>query len=216
MVATFGSCANSDVTALSGFHNIWYNLFLPKIGKYSDIGMLEKTYAYGRANMGTLIPTKYLMDVYEDNDTRFYNSFVTAYGPAGDGTGLQLSKCEKKLTDDLCDKYGIDRKHSGHIIREAFSCGWVTAWVPTYKCVYKGDGTSTGVKNDYEEVEAVDPLIMEKDGLIDKDANNVAIYFSKKKLTAEEKAERPYVCFNIDDMYNSDAISLSCVLRKFI
>lgn len=204
MVATFGSCANSDVTALSGSHNIWYNLFLPKIGKYSDIGMLEKTYSYGRANMGVLMPTKYLMDVYKDDDARFYNSFVTAYGPAGDNTGLQLSKCEKVLTEALCDKYGINRKHKGHVFREAFSCGWVTAWAPTYKCIYKGDGTTTGVKSDYEEVETVDPMIMEKDGLIEEDANNVAIYFSKKKLTDAEKAERPYICFNIDDMYNSD------------
>lgn len=187
------------------FSNIFTYTF-PNPYSLSDIYKTKDNgnYFYGRVNNNILAPSKYLIECFDaDYDKRWENSFVTAFAeetfaqtPSWGGS----YKAVNTLTTDLCTKYGINPKFDGHKIYPYADFGLVTGTWNQYVAKVWPKGDHSGdianlqtVKNVY-----VHPYPLEEDD------DRFSIYLSKDYMTAEEKAKRPYVCINIDDLFDSE------------
>lgn len=194
------------------YSNIFSFLY-PNPYKLSDIYKTKDNvnYFYGRVNNNILGPSKYLIDLFNARyDKRWEQTFTTAFG---DATVLQTNSWWSEptaedmyalktveLTPELCTKYGIDSKHIGKKIYpyadyEVKSATWNQYVAKVWP---KGDH-SANIKN-LQEVKNiyVNPYPL------DKDEDRFIIYLSKEKLSNADKAERAYVCINIDDLFDEE------------
>ena len=190
------------------------NLFTymyPNPYKLNDIYKTKDNgnYLYGRINNNVFAPSKYLINCFDaDYDKRWENSFTTAFAdfsyeqtPSWGGAGTYASK-QVKLTQAICDKYGIGSEFVGKKIYPYadFVLGTNTPMGNQYVARVWPKGDTSGdvavlqdVKNVY-----VHPYPLAED------ENRFAIYLSKKDLTAADKAKRGYACFNINDLFDSE------------
>lgn len=79
-----GAERNSDAYTNGNYsQSEMFRHFLPSLGTYTDLGLVDKTsnFVYGRPNSNIFLPSKYLMDCFaaDMNDTRFRYSFISAY-----------------------------------------------------------------------------------------------------------------------------------------
>lgn len=86
-------------------------------------------YFYGRINSQTFVPSKYLMYCFNPKwDRRWEYSFIYAYNDYSLlDWSVTYSKGQKKLTESLCEKYGIDVSHKDEIIYPYVNCDAITA-----------------------------------------------------------------------------------------
>jgi hypothetical protein len=197
--------ANKEA-ANSATSNIFTYLF-PNPYKLNDIYKTadKSNYLYGRINNNIMAPSKYLIDLFDAaHDRRWDNCFTTAFGEesmvqAAWGTYASM---DRELTAAICQKYGIDMQHVGKKIHAYADLGYnsthpngnqypAKVWP---KGDYSGDITHlVTVKNIY----ATEYPLPE-------DEDRFAIYLSKDRLTAADKAKRAYVTINIDDLFDSE------------
>lgn len=185
--------------------NIFTYLF-PNPYKLSDIYTTKdnSNYFYGRVNNNILAPSKYLIDLFDaDYDKRWEVTFTTAfadcsYAQVPDWGGTYNKQV--KLTAELCEKYGIDLTHVGKIIYPYadFALNMVT-WNQYIASVWpKGDHSGDIANLEHPKNVYVHPYPL------DKDEDRFAIYLSKDYLSKADKAERAYVCINIDDLFDEE------------
>lgn len=129
---------------------------------------------------------------------------MTAYGnPTLKQTTWYPSDYEDKtvtLDEGLCEKYGIDKRHVGKKIYPYadgnMTTGTWNQW--PHKIWPRSDHSG-----DITVLQDVDNVYYTPYPL-DVDEDRFVIYLSKDPLTAEEKAERAYVCVNIDDLFDEE------------
>lgn len=205
-----GPDANDPSYILSSKQSSIFSYVMPNPYKLSDIYKTQdkSNYFYGRVNNNILAPSKYLINCFDaTNDKRWENSFAFAYGDfsaVAGGAISNISYASKtvSLSSALCTKYGINPAFS---TRKIYPYADITAITPTTtagnqypakiwpKGEHSGDPTKAiSVKNVY-----VTPYP------IDVDDDRFAIYLSKDYLSAADKALRPYVCINIDDLFDA-------------
>lgn len=196
-VATSANYAQSNI----------FSYMYPKPNNLNDIYLVRDNanYYLGRVNNNILAPSKYLIDLFDaDYDKRWEVTFMTAYGnPTLKQTTWYPSDYEDKtvtLDEELCEKYGIDQRHVGKKIYPYadgnMTTGTWNQW--PHKIWPRGDHSG-----DITVLQDVDNVYYTPYPL-DVDEDRFVIYLSKDPLTAEEKAERAYVCVNIDDLFDEE------------
>ena len=196
-VATSANYAQSNI----------FSYMYPKPNNLNDIYLVKDNanYYLGRVNNNILAPSKYLIDLFDaDYDKRWEVTFMTAYGnPTLKQTTWYPSDYEDKtvtLDEGLCEKYGIDKRHVGKKIYPYadgnMTTGTWNQW--PHKIWPRGDHSG-----DITVLQDVDNVYYTPYPL-DVDEDRFVIYLSKDPLTAEEKAERAYVCVNIDDLFDEE------------
>lgn len=165
----------------------------------------KANYFYGRINNNVIAPSKYLIDCFDATyDKRWENSFVTAFANFSlqkNGWATYANRTVT-LTENICTKYGIDSRFIG---KKIVPYAEVDVKPTPYKGnqypasiwpkgEYSGDPEKTvDVKNVY-----VHPYPLAKD------EDRFVVYLSKEYLSDAEKAERGYICVNIDDLFDSE------------
>ena len=178
--------------------------------KLSDIYPVsnKQNYLYGRVNNNLYAPSKYLIDCFDATyDKRWENSFTTAFSlfsMAQVGWRAYDDKAATiTLTEALCTKYGIDASFVGQKIYpytdvDAINVG--SNGGNQYVASVWPKGETSG---DVTKLETVKNVYANPYPL-DKDENRFVVYLSKDNLTAEDKAERGYICINIDDLFDNE------------
>lgn len=181
-----------------------------------------KCYFYGRLNAQTWVPSEYLMYCFNPEwDRRWEYSFIYAYGDFSmvQPNWLAYNKGQKKLTDALCETYGIDKSQSGKIIYPYADCA--------------GDGSSFGgnqytakiwpkgvTTGDTKDLLTVAPSSAEigQAGFsgstkayavpypVALDDNRLNTVFVHQPLSAEEKAQCQYMVVTLSDLYGSNGM----------
>ncbi len=168
----------------------------------------RNNYYYGRVNNNLYAPSKYLIDCFDATyDKRWENSFTTAFSLFSmvqvGWRSYEDSNATITLTEALCTKYGINTEFVGkkiypYVDVNAINLGsnggnqYVASVWP--KGNYSGSiANLEKVKNVYATPY---PLAEDEDRFV--------LYLSKDYLSAEEKAKRPYICVNIDDLFKAD------------
>lgn len=158
-------------------------------------------YLYGRVNNNVLAPSKYLIDLFDaDYDKRWENSFTTAFGEESMLQAGWGGYSPRTLTAEICAKYGIGSQFAGESIYPYADLNYVAATWNQYpaKVWPKGERSqSTSALVDVKNLYA-NPYPL------DVDEDRFSIYLSKDYMTAEEKAQRRYVCINIDDLFDEE------------
>lgn len=200
--------------------------FLPSLGNYTDLGLVDKTnnYVYGRPNSNIFLPSKYLMDCFADdlNDIRYRYSFISAYSSwtcnayysadAPVKNGVKQWNYEYSypthaetytLTEKLCSKYGIDEKWVGTPICAHFEINNSTDEI----CIWNATGTEYTNQNETEGniLHPEIPLPLPKEG----EDWQYAVYCSLDELDAAEKAEYPCFVTNVFDLYDENGTARS-------
>ncbi|MEG1586976.1 MAG: RagB/SusD family nutrient uptake outer membrane protein [Bacteroidales bacterium] len=179
-----------------------FRSFLPKLGYYTDLGLIEKGMVYGRANSWVFQPTKYLLDVFDEKDNRYYESFISAFSNYScEGWDQTYQKQAKTINQSVCDKYGISEKFLNTKIYPRYE--WDAA---NNGDMYVWNATGTSYTNE------IDPLMI-KCPVAENDST-ISIFISKEYLSEEEKAKRPYFCLNIEDLYGEDGFVTDAVNVK--
>lgn len=207
-----GPDAHLPMASEVSYSNIFSFLY-PSPYKLSDIYKTNDNvnYLYGRVNNNILAPSKYLIDLFDAKyDKRWEQTFTTAFG---DATVLQTNSWWSKptakemydlktveLTPELCEKYEIDPRHIGKKIYPYADYEVKTATWNQYvaKMWPKGDHSA-----DIKRLQEVKNIYVNPYPL-DKDEDRFIIYLSKERLSDAEKAERAYVCINIDDLFDEE------------
>lgn len=185
-----------------------FSFMFPNPNKLSDVYKTndKSNYFYGRVNNNILAPSKYLVDCFDAKyDKRWENTFVTAFcdfSMVQANWGTYASKTVS-LTADICSKYGIGSEFAGKKIYPYADMSFVT--------------TANGAGNQYlmkvwpkgDYSGNVDNLMDVKNVYVHpyplaEDENRFAVYLSKDKLSAADKARRGYACINIDDLFDAE------------
>ena len=126
-----GAERNSDAYTNGNYsQSEMFRHFLPSLGTYTDLGLVDKTsnFVYGRPNSNIFLPSKYLMDCFaaDMNDSRFRYSFISAYSsysiPAWGATyEYGGSACAKEITSTLATKFGIPASNIGKKVYPHFN-----------------------------------------------------------------------------------------------
>ncbi len=156
---------------------------------------------YGNHNQGgVMAPTKHAIDVFDEWDKRYENTFLTAYGTFTlDGSSTYTNARQSlRISSTTCSRYGINTAFQGDSIHPYVALAQVdrSGGTQTYPLgVYaKGD------VNTLEETKNI--FVIDQPLAVDED--RFVIYLSKTDLTAEEKAQRKYFCMNISDLFDAD------------
>lgn len=210
-----GRFSNLSVYAGGGFVTK-DEFFNSKFGNYKpDKG---NSYFYGRQNCGTWMPSHYLMYCYNPEwDRRWeYTWFYTQsdYTFQDWGPLIPRKNAIVEWTEDLCEKYGIDKSHKGHITQPyanfalsnngaAANQYIVTIW-PNGLTENDESKLLRPAKNssefgqpgviDVTKAQAVPYPIAEND-------NRIKVLFVHEHMSEADMAKRPYVTFCIDDLY---------------
>lgn len=155
---------------------------------------------YCASQGGVMAPTKHAIDVFDEWDKRYENTFMTAFGgfTVEDQSIYSFSRQCLSLTARLCTKYGIGSSYAGSYLYPYVALAKTTqsGGEQTYALgVYEKGGTGiyTTTKN---------PFVI--DYPLAEDEDRIRIYLSKTDLTAEEKARRRYFTMNISDLFDAD------------
>lgn len=214
-VAT-GATPNGNADPYIQNNNSLYRYFLPSLNTYSDLKFIQNGYYYGRANAWLYAPTKYLLEVYSDYDKRYDFSFISAYSTYSyDKAGKSSSASVVKLTEKLCSDYGIDPKWVGTELGPQVNLlnnGWLYAETGAYRYPYETKPVEEGyVPYVYDDVKSKEGDVnlytaLNKEALKSGEEADLRIhaYFSRKAMSAEEKAERPYFVVTADEVYNEN------------
>ncbi|MCD7926725.1 MAG: RagB/SusD family nutrient uptake outer membrane protein [Bacteroides sp.] len=184
--------------------------FLPSLGSYTDLGLVDKTsnFIYGRPNSNIFLPSKYLMDCFSDdmNDTRYRYSFISAFStysiPSwGETYEYAGSACAKEITDKLCTKFGIPTSNIGKTVYPHFNLESNSTSDANFcqLAIWNADGSAKTVQdntggNILHPAIPLDPV----------EGQQYAIYCSLKTLTEEEKAQYPGLVLNVYDLYDEN------------
>lgn len=196
-----------------------FRYFLPSLGNYSDLGLVDKVsnFVYGRPNSNNYLASKYYMDCFSEYDKRYQHSFIStysAYSCVAWGDQFTYIGVAKEITDKIATKYGIDAKHIGKKI------------YPYYELVSNSNGqlaiwNASGTKLLKQESDNVGNFLVRELPLA-ADDGQTSVYISKTPLT--DKADRPYFAFCVNDLYQTDGTPVSTkdiktqmypALRKF-
>ena len=180
-------------------------------------------YFYGRINAQTFVPSKYLMYCFNPEwDRRWEYSFVYAYGDYSmvQCGWVKYSKGQKKLTADLCNKYGIDPSHAEEIIYPFADCDGIASTFGgnQYPAKIWPKGVTTGKKEDLLSVassgdQVNDPTTCGSTKAyavpypVALDDNRFNTVFVHKPLSASEKAQCRYAVVVLEDLYGSNNIT---------
>lgn len=198
--ATYGSEAGkySSTTSL-------YRYFLPELKQFTDLGMIQNGYYYGRANSSLYVPTKYLLDLFDEGDDRYDKSFISTFSTYSyNRTGSTVGSTT--ITQKICDNFGIDPSWIGTVLGpqvDILDSGWKHDIVYRYNYPYESDPTNTinGWKTVTDDkslnlyTELNDPAINDL---------RVRMYFSRKPLSATEKAQRSHYTLSMDKIYDAE------------
>lgn len=203
--ATYGSEAGKYSTTTS-----LYRYFFPNTKNFTDLGMIQNGYFYGRANASLYVPTKYLLDVFEEGDDRYDKSFISAFSTYSyNRTGSAVGSTS--ITPTICTNFGIDPSWVGTVLGpqvDILDSGWKYDAVSRYNYPYEADPTNT--INGWKTV-ADDKSINLYTELNEPAINDlrVRMYFSRKSLSATEKAQRPYYTLSMDNIYDANGMHIS-------
>ena len=124
----------------------------------------------------------------------------------GNESGVQAGwttydKLRVKITQEMCDKYGIGAQYVGQYIYPYADYNYIAGtWGQYPGKMWPKNSDHTGNIADLQEPKNlyVIPYPLQKD------EDRIAIYLSKEPLSAAEKAEYRCVCVNIDDLFDSE------------
>ncbi len=203
-------------------------------GVYDDLYAHNPTkngqcYLYGRYNAQVWVPTKYLMYCFNPEwDRRWEYSFIYAYG---DFSMVQCgwvayNKGQKKLTADLCSKYGIDPSHAGETIYPYADCDGKpsTFGGNQYPAKVWAKGDYSGDVNNLLAIPSSASQINQNGYYgstkvyavpypVATDDNRFNTVFVHQPLSAEEKAKCPYSVVVLSDLYGSNGITYGNVVN---
>ena len=228
-IASAGT-ANTTAAGSAGSSSVMYRPFLPAMNTYTDLGMVQNGYYYGRANDWHYVPTTYLMDVFKEGDKRYDLSFVSAFSTYNYEATGSFNKdvntgAVTKIDSARIAKYGLDPKWEGTLLGPQVSLlnsGWLyqDTYVYRYPYEYIADtdemtGKEAFEKNGGQAVYDVVPMgtgdvnlftaLNTEAAKSGADADlRIHLYFSRKPMTAAEKADRPYPVVTVEDAYNAD------------
>lgn len=181
-----------------------FRYFLPSLGNYSDLGLVDKTsnFVYGRPNSNNYLASKYYMDCFSEYDKRYQYSFISAYSAyscVAWGNTFTYDGVAKTIDKKIAEKYGIDTKYIGKKIYPHYelvsnSNGQLAVW--------NEDGTGFAKE---ETSNAGHFLVRELP--IAADDDQTSVYVSKTPLT--DASERAYFAFSIDKLYQADGTPVS-------
>ena len=200
-----GLDVNEPLPASYSYSNV-FTYFWCDPNKCSDLYTTGSSanYFYGRVNNNILAPSKYLIDLYDDDaDMRWENTFTTAFGDftmVAAEWGNYPTTGKAVITPALRDKYKIGGTGVTRIYPYAdmdatpSNSGWNQySWKVWPKGEHSGDISKLqDVKN-----ALVNPYPM------DPEDDRFPLYLSKKTLTDEEKAAYKYCVVNIDDLFET-------------
>ncbi|GAE83046.1 RagB/SusD family nutrient uptake outer membrane protein [Bacteroides reticulotermitis] len=206
-----GAERNSDAYTNGNYsQSEMFRHFLPALGTYTDLGLVDKTsnFVYGRPNSTIFLPSKYLMDCFADdmNDSRYRYSFISAYSsysiPAWGATyEYGGTACAKEITTKLSDKFGIPASNIGKTVYPHFNLESNNTADANYcqLAIWNANGTAKTTQ-DKTEGNILHPAIP----LSPSEAHQYAIYCSLKTLTDAEKAQYPGLVLNVSELYDEN------------
>lgn len=161
-------------------------------------------YFLGRVNSSILAPSKYMIDLFDaDYDKRWENTFMCAYGNESgvQATWMAYDAQRVKITQELCDKYGIGTQYIGEYIYPYADYNYVAGtWGQYPGKMWPKNSDHTGNTANLQEPKNIYVIPYP----LQPDEDRIAIYLSKEPLTASEKAEYRCACINIDDLFDSE------------
>ncbi|NBJ05819.1 RagB/SusD family nutrient uptake outer membrane protein [Duncaniella freteri] len=179
------------------------------------------SYFYGRLNQQVWQPSEYLMYCFNPEwDRRWeytwlYTASTFTFLDWGGSVVTPRKKATCKLTEDICNKYGIDKSQIGQTLQPFADCSWINngAFANQYNVriwplgVTEDDASkllrvatssaefgSAGVANTTKAYAVPYPVASND--------NRFNTLFVHKPLTADEKAKCPYVVITLSDCYN--------------
>ncbi len=156
---------------------------------------------YGNHNQGgVMAPTKHAIDVFDEWDKRYENTFLTAYSQftLEGSTTYTNKRSSLRISSTTCSRYGISTEFQGDSIHPYVALAQVSrsGGQQTYPLGVYAKGDTTKLEQT-KNIFVIDyPLAADDDRFL--------IYLSKTDLTAEEKAQRKYFCMNISDLFDED------------
>lgn len=199
-----GALATGDAAQYSTNMSL-YRYFFPNVGSFSDLGMIQNGYYYGRTNAALYVPSKYLLSLFDEGDDRYDKSFVSAYSTYSyNRTGSAIGVTE--ITKKISDLYGIDPSWIGTKLGpqvDLLSADWKYNTVRVYKYPYEVD-TDNAINGWKLEEDSRNVNLYTALNNPAEDDLRVRLYFSRKPLTISEKAKRPYYTLNMDQIYDAD------------
>lgn len=204
-----GAERNSDAYTNGNYsQSEMFRHFLPSLGSYTDLGLVDKTsnFVYGRPNSNIFLPSKYLMDCFSQDlkDSRFRYSFISAYSsysiPSwGETYEYGGSACAKKIDAKLCEKFGIPTANIGKTVYPHFNLESNSTSDANFcqLAIWNPEGTAKTTQ-DKTEGNILHPALP----LDDSEGHQYAVYCSLKTLTEEEKAQYPGLVVNVYDLYD--------------
>lgn len=218
-----GANRNSEAYNAGYTQSEVFRHFLPSLGTYTDLGLVDKTnnFVYGRPNSNIFLPSKYLLEcmMADPKDKRFQYSFITAYsawscllyynsGPLYDDKGkpnwnypysYETWGETYQLTESKCNKFGIDKKWIGARLYPHFE---LINNSTDELGIWNADGTAY-INQDETDGNILHPDIPMPAPGADEDWQ-YAVYVSMKNLTPEQKAQYPCFVVNAFDLYEAD------------
>lgn len=220
-----GGDANSEAFAKTSSNNKL--LAYSSGGYYTDLFAHDPSkngqcYFYGRLNAQSWFPTKYLMYCFNPEWDRRWE-YTWCYAP-GDFSMVQCGwvaydKGQKKLTETLCTKYGIDPSHIGETFYPLADCDGKpsTFGGNQYPAKIWPKGETSGDVSKLLEIPSSSSQIGQ-DGYhsatkafvtpypIALDENRVNTVFTLKRMSDEDKAKCQYAVVCMEDMYGSNGL----------
>ncbi len=171
--------------------------------KCSDIYSIQRSSnvflcPYG-SQRGVKAPPQHAIDDFPEWDTRYENSFISAFGKftLEDNSTYGYKKQCVRLLSTYCNRYGISTTHQGDSIYPYVALAKVTrtGGEQTYPLgIYAKGGSESNMETAKNIFVIPQPLDVDEDRFL--------IYLSKTALTDDEKAERKYFCLNIEDLFD--------------
>ncbi|MCD8290965.1 MAG: RagB/SusD family nutrient uptake outer membrane protein [Prevotella sp.] len=164
----------------------------------------SNSYLGNHSQGGVMAPTKHAIDVFDEWDKRYENTFLTAYGQfTMEGSTAQNYKNQSlRISSTTCNRYGISTEFSGDSIHPyvAMSTTSEPGGTQPYALGVYPKGNKLGENAQLETSKNV--FVIDYPLAVDED--RFPIYLSKTDLSAEEKAQRRYFCMNISDLFDAD------------
>lgn len=183
--------------------NNWlYTFTMTNINTLSDLykTAVGMNIYLGSKGSAIMAPTKYAIDVFENWDKRYENSFMTAFGQFTlDGSAqyaytrqsLKLTTAitnryvtNKAFTNETIYPYAAIKQSESSIGKQNFALG-----------IYEKGGTGN-------IIETKNALVIEHPLTTDED--RILVWLSKDKLTEDQKAQYKCFTYNIDDLFNEE------------
>lgn len=197
-----------------------YDDFFNKNHKPSD----KQSYFYGRCNSQSWTPSKYLLYCFNPEwDRRWEYSFIYGWSDFSMAAAgwVKYSGGQVKITQAMCDRYGIDPSHVGETIYPYVDCAAnqvaVSAAGNQYTASIWPKGETSGDVNKLLKV-APSAAQMNQSGYaattkayaipypIEADDNRFNTVFVHEKPSDAEKAKSPYVVVTLSDLFGSNGL----------